>query len=148
MKIFENLSTEKPTGLFLSLAKNKMSGTGLGKIKNDNDTPFDNDDMRNEYITSFYENLYKKDPAEPQNFDNIIEDFLGPEILNSNVVSASKLSEQEVNSMELPISLAELDLSLKEGNAKSAPGMDGMGNGHARYKKNLELYPTSLTKIC
>ena len=29
--------------------------------------------------------------------------------------------------MELPISLAELDLSLKEGNAKSAPGMDGMG---------------------
>ena len=94
------------------------------------------------------ENLYKKDPAEPQNFDNIIEDFLGPEILNSNVVSASKLSEQEVNSMELPISLAELDLSLKEGNAKSAPGMDGMGNGHARYKKNLELYPTSLTKIC
>ena len=78
MKIFENLSTEKPTGLFLSLAKNKMSGTGLGKIKNDNDTPFDNDDMRNEYITSFYENLYEKDPAEPQNFDNIIEDFLGP----------------------------------------------------------------------
>ena len=127
MKIFENLSTEKPTGLFLSLAKNKTSGTGLGKIKNDNDTPFDNDDMRNEYITSFYENLYKKDPAEPQNFDNIIEDFLGPEILNSNVVSASKLSEQEVNSMELPISLAELDLSLKEGNAKSALGMDGMG---------------------
>ena len=29
--------------------------------------------------------------------------------------------------MELPITLAELDLSLKEGNAKSAPGMDGMG---------------------
>ena len=29
--------------------------------------------------------------------------------------------------MELPITLAELDLSLKEGYAKSAPGMDGMG---------------------
>ena len=127
MKLFENLSTEKPTSLFLSLAKNKTSGTGLGKIKNDNDSPFDNDEMRNNYITNFYENLYKKDPAEPQNFDNIIEEFLGPEILNSNVVSASKLTEQEVNSMELPISLAELDLSLKEGNAKSAPGMDGMG---------------------
>ena len=72
MKIFENLSTENPTGLFLSLAKNKTSGSGLGKIKSDDDTPFENDDRRNEYITSFYKNLYKKDPVEPQNFDNII----------------------------------------------------------------------------
>ena len=128
MKLFENLTTEKPTGLFLNLAKKNPGGSGIGKIKKDDGTAFVDELSRNEHIVSFYEDLYKKDPVEPENFDGIVETFLGEEILNSDIVRNSKLSEVETQNMEHPISLDELDKSLKDGNSKSAPGIDG-----ARY---------------
>ena len=127
MKLFENLTTEKPTGLFLNLAKKNPGGSGIGKIKKDDGTAFVDELSRNEHIVSFYEDLYKKDPVEPENFDGIVETFLGEEILNSDIVRNSKLSEVETQNMEHPISLDELDKSLKDGNSKSAPGIDGFG---------------------
>ena len=91
MKLFENLTTEKPKGLFLNLAKKNPGGSGIGKIKKDDGTAFGDGFSRNEHIVSFYENLYKKDLVEPENFDGIVETFLGEEILNSDIVRNSKL---------------------------------------------------------
>ena len=92
MKLFENLSSEKPTGIFLSLARKRVSGANLNKIKKDDDTDFPDEKSRDEYITKFFEDLYKKDPEEPENFDNVMENFLGLEILESNVVKNSKIT--------------------------------------------------------
>ena len=127
MKIFEHLNNEKPTGLFLSLAKKNSGGESQNKIRNVDNTPFPDPESRNEHITRFFENLYAKDPLEPASLDGEIERFLGNEIVNSVVVRNSKLTPEEVNNMESLISLEELDKSLKEGNSKSAPGVDGFG---------------------
>ena len=70
----------------------------------------------------------KKKPDEPENFDNIIENFLGEDILNSRIVRNSKLSPRERDNMETPLTLVELDHSLKKANFRSAAGIDGFSN--------------------
>ena len=127
MKLFEGLNSEKPSPIFLSLAKSKNSGK-LSRIKNNMGQEFVSDAERVEYITGFYEQLYKKNLGEPESFENIIENFLGPDILNSDLVRNSKLTERERVGMEGPITLDELDNSLKKANFRSAAGMDGFSN--------------------
>ena len=75
MKLFEGLNSEKQSPIFLSLAKSKNSGK-LSRIKNNMGQEFASDDERVEYITGFYEQLYKKNLGEPESFENIIENFL------------------------------------------------------------------------
>ena len=127
MKLFEGLNSEKPSSLFLSLAKSKNFAK-LSRIKDDNGRDFRSETERGEYIANFYENLYKKKPDEPENFDNIIENFLGEDILNSRIVQNSKLSPRERDNMETPLTLLELDHSLKKANFRSAAGIDGFSN--------------------
>ena len=109
------------------MAKSKNSGK-LSRIKNNLGQEFASDAERVEYITGFYEQLYKKNLGEPESFENIIENFLGPDILNSDLVRNSKLTERERVGMEGPITLDELDSSLKKANFRSAAGMDGFSN--------------------
>jgi hypothetical protein len=126
MKIFENLNFEKPTPLFLSLTKNKVTDK-LSLIKNDRGEDFTNDAVRNEYIVRKFEEIYEnKDPDQMPN--NIIEDFLGDEIVNSAIVRNSRLSEDESLWLDRPLTLAELDISVKKGKLRSAPGADGFSN--------------------
>ena len=127
MKIFEGLHSEKPNSLFLSLAKNSNRGDSLNKIKKPDGSDFDTSEERGEYIADFYEQLYKKPAHGPGNHDHIIEDFLGPEILNSEVVQNSKLTPEECATMEQPLQVNELDKAVEEGNSRSAPGADGFG---------------------
>jgi exonuclease III len=49
MKIFENLHSEKPTPIFLTLTKQR-SNEKLALIKDDNGNPFNDDALRNEHI--------------------------------------------------------------------------------------------------
>jgi hypothetical protein len=126
MKIFENLNFEKPTPLFLSLTKNKVTDK-LSLIKNDRGEDFTNDAVRNEYIVRKFEEIYEnKDPDHMPN--NIIENFLGDEIVNSATVRNSRLSEDESMWLDRPLTLAELDISVKKGKLRSAPGADGFSN--------------------
>ena len=85
MKLFEGLNSEKLSSLFLSLAKSKNLAK-LSHIKDDNGHDFHSETERGDYIANFYELLYKKKPDEPENFDNIIENFLGEDILNSRII--------------------------------------------------------------
>jgi hypothetical protein len=47
------------------------------------------------------------------NYDNCVENFLGPDVVNKPIVSGSKISEQESARLELPLTLEELDNSIK-----------------------------------
>jgi hypothetical protein len=125
MKIFENLNAEKPTPLFLCLTKTR-DNSGLEKI-NKNGVPFESDQERHQHIYSEYEKLFRKKVRAPLP-DGVIEDFLGHDIVNSDIVRNSKLTEQEKNLLEAPLSLAELDISVKKAKLRSAPGVDGYTN--------------------
>jgi len=125
MKLFEGLNTERPCRLFLSLAKKRNTGR-LFNIKNPDGVPFETEPVRNEFISAFYEKLYKKpDTVEEQ---VTIEEFLGPDILSHQQVLNSKLSLNEHNMLETDLTLEELDKSIDSSNSKSAPGIDGISN--------------------
>jgi hypothetical protein len=89
--------------------------------------PFNTAADRKKYIVNFYANLYKKAEDEPENLQGCIEQFLGAEICNSKIVRESKIPRNLSRELDLPISLNELDESVKQGN-KSAAGMDGLSN--------------------
>ena len=123
VKLFEGLHSEKPSPLFLSLARNRNAGK-MSQINDANDQKFSSDALRTEFV----EKLYKKPEHETVPDANVIEDFLGQDICNSDIVQNSKLSEEERNSLEQPLTLAELDNSLKTANFRSASGFDGFSN--------------------
>ena len=127
MKLFEGLHSEKPNSLFLSLAKNKGNSDSLNKIRGNDNVEFNSDSDREEFIVSFYEDLYKKPGNGPPSYDNIVENFLGEEIVNSDLVQNSLLTDQERENMETPLQVTELDKAVEEGNPRSAPGVDGFG---------------------
>ena len=127
MKLFEGLTSEKPSPLFLSLAKNRNNGK-MSKIKNNNNLPFNSVEESTDFIVSFFKNLYKKPIDDPQNYEGIVEGFLGPNICNSDIVINSKLTREEADSLETRLTLEELDNSLKKANFQSASGLDGFSN--------------------
>jgi hypothetical protein len=124
-KIFENLTNERMNPAFLALVKNRTNGK-LAGICNDNGEEFLWDKDREKHIFDTYEKLYKKIDT-PLN-DNIIEEFLGPDVLNSDLVRNSKLSPEESAWLDRPLTLAELDISANKGKLCSAPGSDGFSN--------------------
>ena len=113
--------------MFLSLAKNRNLGK-LSQLRRDNGENFASSEECAEHIVSFYKNLYKKSPVEEQNFTNIIKNFLGEDIASSRLVTNSKLTPAESESLESPLTLQDLDKSLKNANFHSAPGSDGFSN--------------------
>jgi Reverse transcriptase (RNA-dependent DNA polymerase) len=61
-------------------------------------------------------------------YNDCITRFLGPDIINHPVVQSSIVTADERENMDRPLTLEELDESLNNCNAKSAPGMDGFSN--------------------
>ena len=127
MKLFKGLNSEKLSPLFLSFAKNRNNGK-MALIKNDNCLPFNSVEERTDYIVSFFKNLYNKPNDDPQNYEGIVKGFLGPNICNSDIVRNSKLTRQESESLETPLTLEELNNSLKKANFRSASRLDGFSN--------------------
>ncbi len=128
MKLFSCLNSEKPTPIFLSLARSSNSSSKLENILDDFGAPFASNEVRTESIVKYYENIYKKPNTDSINYDNCILDFLGNDIANHPVVSNSKLSEPERLNLESPLTIDELDESIDKCNLRSAPGVDGFSN--------------------
>jgi hypothetical protein len=126
MKIFENLNSEKPTPVFLTLAKNRSEGK-LSLIKDNNNADFESDEARNNHILTEFSKIYNPDPTPPLH-DNVIYQFLVPEICNSDVVQNSKLRQDEKDWLDRPLTIAELDIAAGKGKLRSAPGADGFSN--------------------
>ena len=124
---FEYLNHEKITPYYVKLSKGSKSEAEMDDICDSDGHPFNTAAERKRYIVDFYANLYKKAEDEPDNLQGCIEQFLGPDICNSKIVRESKIPRNLARELDLPISLNELDESVKQGN-KSAAGMDGLSN--------------------
>jgi hypothetical protein len=109
------------------MLKHSKSEGKLSDIKKDDGTDFSSSSDREEYITTYFENVYSLKDNVQQEVGGCIENFLGPEVLNNPIIQNSKLTELEKNSLEGDLSLEELDQSIKQGN-NSAAGMDGINN--------------------
>jgi Reverse transcriptase (RNA-dependent DNA polymerase) len=141
-KIFENLNFERPSKAFLDIARNCGKGDNLTTIKDENGLDFDSEHDRDNFITNFYADLYRKD----QGIEGTIEDFLGPDITNNHLVRNSKLTENEKLTLEADLSISELKKALDESNLKSAPGIDGFSNKFIQKFWNVLSRP--LFNVC
>jgi len=119
---FFDKNVEKGTKAFCRLGKNYTKGDNLDRIKMQNGGDFSNDKDRINHIRDFWSDIYKK------RLDRLIkiEDFLTVELSRSERVSARKLTEDEKESIDGPVSMEELEKSLKMSNMNSACGWDGL----------------------
>jgi exonuclease III len=122
------INNEKMTPRFLHLAKSRVTDN-LTSVLSDTGQKFENAKERSAYITNFYRELYKKpDIFDDVDFNGCVANFLGPEICNNPTVLGMKLSEEEKHRLDLPLTVEELDMSMKQSNMNSAPGVDGVSN--------------------
>ena len=126
--LFEHVNMEKMTPHFLKLAKCSKPDNKLTDILNDNNSDFVTDSERKEYIVSYYENLYKLLVNQRNDITGCIEKFLGPEILNSPMVAAMKISRDIKAELDTEITIQELDKAVEETRTKTAAGPDGICN--------------------
>jgi hypothetical protein len=127
LRIGEVLSSEKPSRHFLDIASCKKSVSKLEDIRQENGDEFKCPVERAEYISKFYEKLYRRVDTE-----GTVEEFLGPAICNSDLVKNSRLTADESDSLDMPLRIEELDNSLRIANFKSAPGEDKISNNFIR----------------
>jgi hypothetical protein len=109
----------------LKLANSLTTDYSLADICNSDGNNFDTEQDRKKFIRDYYASIYKVPECDASRGPNLIEAFLGADILEHPMVKNSKLSESERDRLDLPLSLSELDKSLKEANQRSAPGIDG-----------------------
>jgi hypothetical protein len=126
--LYEYIHDEKMTPVFLKLAKCSASEAKISDICKIDNSVFLNPDERNEYIVSYFSNIYKVPPGFQNNFEGCIENFLGREICENPIVLHSKLSANESANLEGDLSLRELDESVSSSKTRSAPGIDGINN--------------------
>jgi exonuclease III len=142
MKLFSCLNDERPTPLFLSLARSSNKSINLSLIRKDDGSCYATEEEKIEGIVSYYENIYRKPVGDRKDLSNCIEDFLGPEILASPIVSNSKLSLDERDTLDSQLTISELDESMEACNIRSAPGIDGLSN--AFIKKYWQFFRVPL----
>ena len=124
-KYFENINGEKMTPAFLKLAKSSTTVAHLRDIVDDNNTPFTSKDSRTSYIREYYRKLYDDTNGEQHRIS--IEEFLGEHILSKPIVQNSRLTQVEHDQLEVPLTIDELDLAIKNCKKNSCGGMDGIG---------------------
>jgi hypothetical protein len=123
--LFENIHTERITPFFLKVIKGNINLSSQNSIKDAGGVAFANDTDRKEYIREHFAKIYRKDPNEPEDLRGCIENFLGEELVNNPVVAESKLSQDEMTTLDLPLSIEELNRAVEGANSSSAPGIDG-----------------------
>ena len=119
---FFEQNNEKLTSIFFSQGKEKEGDDNIGRIRNDLGRVFTNDKDREKYIRNFYSNLYKR------RIDRLIEieDFLGRDRIDNQIIRSRKLTYLEKNSLERMVTIEELKKSLDKSNMNPACGWDGV----------------------
>jgi len=145
-KKFEMLNSEKITPHFMNLVKTVSSTGNIAEIKRENGTDFSTEIEQKNYIQDYYKQIYSQPDNDAKNTNlRDIENFLGP-LINHPIVLNAKLSNDERDELDLPLSLEELTLSINNANLSSAPGADGISN---RFIKHYWLYfKKPLLKLC
>ena len=98
---------------------------------------------------SYYENLYKLLVNQRNDITGCIEKFLGPEILNSPMVAAMKISRDIKAELDTEITIQELDKAVEETRTKTAAGPDGICNSFIKKIWRLLHIPLhNYTNFC
>jgi hypothetical protein len=142
MKLFSCLNSEKPTPIFLSLARSSNSGTNLSSICKDDGSPYSSPESKTEGIVSYYENIYRKPTSDLTDYSGCIEEYLGHDIAANPIVRNSLLTNEERNLLDSPLTIDELDSSIEKCNMRSAPGIDGFSN--AFIKKYWQFFSVAI----
>jgi hypothetical protein len=140
---FNIINGEKITPFFLSLATSNKAEVGMNCIKNDDGLDFNNTEEMKDYVRNYYAKLYTPPQSDANYNVNCIEEFLGDEICNSQLVRDSKIPANLAQEFERNLTIEELDASAMQGN-NSAAGMDGINN--AFIKKYWTLLRKPLFK--
>ena len=140
IKNFERLNNEKITPHFLKTARSSRPDISLDDLKDDNGNFFISQETKNEHITNYYQNIYKKPLADISVNVGDIENFLGA-TSEVETVADAKLTIDEREELESPITLQELEKSLSEANMASAPGTDGISNKFIKHFWHLFQKP-------
>ena len=127
IKAFERLNDEKITPHFLNMAKKSTESADLSCICDNNGTDFKTVEDRQDFISGFFKNLYRKPENEEEITLEHIHTFLG-EVSNIPEVQNSKLTDDEKIELDRPLTVDELNLSVKKANMSSSSGIDGIGN--------------------
>jgi hypothetical protein len=147
IKIFEHLHNEKPSPLFLTLIRSRNL-ENLSCIRKGDGSEFETEEEKEKFIREYFEDIYtNKNKSSNIDFDNCITNFLGEAVVNHPVVQNSRLTVQEREALDLPLTVGELDESINNCNLRSAPGMDGYSNKLIKicWKYFRLLYLTTLT---
>jgi hypothetical protein len=124
--IYDIVNNEKMTPHFLNLSKISANTGSLSDIKMDSGANFADQSSLRQHIITEYEKIYGTQGPDSSVLD--IENFLGPDITNHEIVRNSKLPPEIKNELDLDLSLAELDKSMNDAKFSSAGGMDGLNN--------------------
>ena len=102
------MNFENPTKSFCTLAKAQKGNDSLNQLKkNDgqgNIVDYENDDERNSDLGNYFKNIYSKIPEKSLS----LEQFLTPEIMNSEYVQSKKLSNFDSERDNVPIHIMSL----------------------------------------
>ena len=124
-KLWHSMNFEKPTKSFCMLAKAQKGNDSLNQLKKRDEhgaiVDYDTVEERNSDICNFFKDIYSKIPEKSLN----LEEFLTPEIMNSNYVRSKKLSNLDSERDNVPITHYELTKALEETKMGSSPGLDG-----------------------
>ena len=125
-KLWHTMNFEKPTKSFCALAKATKGNDSLNQLKkmdeHGNMIDYKDDNERNKDINKYFKSVYSIVPEKTLT----LEEFLTPEILNSEHLQSKKLSDLQSNVDNVPISHQELSKALDETKAGSSPGLDGL----------------------
>ena len=140
-KLWHTMNFEKPTKAFCLLAKANKGNDSLSQLKKldlqGNLIEYENNDERNEAICNYFKEIYSKIP----NKSLTIDQFLSPEIVNSDHVKSKKLSNLDSARDNIPISHLELTKALNETKLGSSPGLDGFSYAVIKYLWPLIGHP-------
>ncbi len=85
---FETLNTERITPFFLKMVKGSTQEKSQTEIRDQHGRVFTNSEEQKRYIYEHFANSFKRNPLEPENLENCIEDFLGPQITNHPLINS------------------------------------------------------------
>ena len=138
--IFEQINFEKMTPHFLKIAKSARPDAKLSDICKPDGSDFTSASEQNEHIVSHFENIYKLPANHVHNVTGCIENFLGEELLQNQIILNSNITAGESAILEGALTLAELDQALNETKTRTAAGPDGISNAFLkRFWKYLRL---------
>jgi len=134
---FDILSNEKPSKFLSTMLKGSKKTVSQQTIRDENGEEFPTPAARNAYIVNYFKKIYSKDEED----EISIEEFLGEDCINHDLVRESKLTEMERLELERPILIGELDVAVRDIRLNTAAGIDGVSNSEIKTFWGILRYP-------